>query len=467
MDIPTPKVFISYSWSSAERVKELAERLIHDGIDILIDIADLKEGQDKYAFMEKCVTDETVTKVLMICDKSYADKANERKGGVGDETVIISAEVYGKVRQEKFIPVIFERDENGNEHCPAYLKSRIYIDLSEGENYEKNYESLLRNLHNKPAWSKPPLGKMPEYLNDEKVSLTTVRASIKQLQSYEGKNSDRIELIMRKFIDNFIVTLKEYAPVYDKDFGNNLLKQIDCVKPLRDLYLEFLESITYYPNTNEFITLFFECMYNATHDTTAKGTYNHCEFEFFDFIVWEIFICTTAILLHHERYEELNRILLHTYFLGNTSYLEIKEFTSFRAICNTIENDCKPKSKNPNLRTLAGNILVSREKSPLITKQKQSLANADLVLYQMSCMLKTKRMWFPSLWCYYQGIQQIWLKMKSKTYCKKILPLFGVSTIDEMKEIIVNSSFSGSNYAYADCMSIYDSIRLEEIAALN
>lgn len=63
-----------------------------------LDKWDLKEWQDKYAFMEKCVNDPDVCKVLIICDKSYTEKANNRLGGVGDETSIISPEIYGKTR---------------------------------------------------------------------------------------------------------------------------------------------------------------------------------------------------------------------------------------------------------------------------------------------------------------------------------------------------------------------------------
>ena len=56
----TPRVFISYSWTSTkfqQQVKELAERLVHDGVDVVLDIWDLKDGQDKFHFMEQCVTD--------------------------------------------------------------------------------------------------------------------------------------------------------------------------------------------------------------------------------------------------------------------------------------------------------------------------------------------------------------------------------------------------------------------------
>ena len=42
-----PKVFISYSWTTTQHqllVKEWADRLIADGIDVVLDIYDLKEG---------------------------------------------------------------------------------------------------------------------------------------------------------------------------------------------------------------------------------------------------------------------------------------------------------------------------------------------------------------------------------------------------------------------------------------
>ena len=61
--------------------------------------------------MEQCVTNHEIDRVLIICDKSYAEKADFRTGGVGDKIIIISPEVYGKVQQEKFIPVIVELDD--------------------------------------------------------------------------------------------------------------------------------------------------------------------------------------------------------------------------------------------------------------------------------------------------------------------------------------------------------------------
>lgn len=167
-----PQVFISYSWTSEtfqQQVKELAERLVHDGVQVKLDLWDLKEGYDKYAFMEQCVTNPEIDKVLIICDRGYAAKADKRQGGVGDETAIISAEVYGNAEQEKFVPVIMERDENGEPYMPAYLKSRMYKDLT-GENYSEGYKSLLRSIYGKPAERRPELGSRPAWLDEEEPS---------------------------------------------------------------------------------------------------------------------------------------------------------------------------------------------------------------------------------------------------------------------------------------------------------
>jgi hypothetical protein len=105
-----PKTFISYSWSSREHeawVLKLATELEESGVHVILDKWDLREGADKYAFMEQAVKDSTVRKVVVICDRIYAEKADGRRGGVGTETQIISKELYEQVnpldQKQKFV----------------------------------------------------------------------------------------------------------------------------------------------------------------------------------------------------------------------------------------------------------------------------------------------------------------------------------------------------------------------------
>lgn len=166
----TPKLFISYCWSSPEHeawVLNLAEELVGQGINVLLDKWDLREGHEANKFMERMVTDPTVTKVAMIFDKQYAEKANSRTGGVGTETQIISAEIFNQQNPDKFVGIIAETDENGKHYAPAYFTSRIFIDLHNTEEYSENFEQLVRWIYDKPLYVKPMLGNRPAFLDEE------------------------------------------------------------------------------------------------------------------------------------------------------------------------------------------------------------------------------------------------------------------------------------------------------------
>lgn len=108
------KLFVSYSWTDKTHedwVLTLATELREKGVDVILDKWDLKEGQDSVEFMESMVTNPDINKVLIICDKKYAEKADKRNGGVGTEAQIISPEIYNNASQEKFVVAVTECDE--------------------------------------------------------------------------------------------------------------------------------------------------------------------------------------------------------------------------------------------------------------------------------------------------------------------------------------------------------------------
>jgi len=85
-----------------------------------------KEGHDAHAFMEKMVTDENIKKVALICEETYVTKANGRSGGVGTETQIISAEIYSKQDQKKFVAIVKERTTRAKHIC-LYIIAPEYM----------------------------------------------------------------------------------------------------------------------------------------------------------------------------------------------------------------------------------------------------------------------------------------------------------------------------------------------------
>lgn len=359
------KVFISYAWSTEEherKVLELAERLMSDGISVTWDKWDLKEGQDKYAFMEQCVVDPEVKRVLLICDQVYAAKANQREGGVGDETMIISSEVYGKAEQEKFIPVVFEKDDNGEAHCPAYIKSRIYIDLSDPEIYDREYGKLLRNLYDRPVYQKPALGRKPEWLDDKNVNLYSLERKIRQLKSDDGGSKKKQGMLLRQFRDEFIEKLSQYE-IDGNATATQVVNKISELKPLRDIYMEYLSTIVSLEvSLQDVITDFLETCYNSILDTPSPGRYGHDHYLFF---IWELFIGTIATLLYNKEFETVYQLINHTYFLKRYGNLEENAyFYKFEPYLESIEK-IYPEEINQSPRNLSNmaDILLSQEKA--------------------------------------------------------------------------------------------------------
>lgn len=472
-----PKIFISYSWSSDKLVLDLAKRLVSHGVDVVLDKWELREGQDKYAFMERSVNDPEITKVLIICDKAYAQKANDRTGGVGDETVIISSEIYGNMRQEKFIPVIAERDEDGEPYVPAYIKTRIYINLSDPDTYEEEYEKLLRNIYEKPQYSKPRLGKKPEWLDEEKTDFFPLKDLIRQIR---GSNTDnKRKNCISRFKAAYIEALKVY---FEKGIEPERVYEIFLnTKPVRDIFLDFVETIAETePDYAEVLADCFEEMYNQlTYITTFEsnaGSASANDMDVFRNHLWELFICVTAFMRHMKDYKAINVILTYTYFLKASIFDESTEpnsYFAFRHHSRMIEDYYKPRTEMRTYFTLMGEVICNqREKLPIYTGE--AIAEADLFLYQVSKaydLAKSGRSyWFPTFYVYVKNKSMEWEKMKSRRYCEKMKVLFGVDSLDALKAAVGKCTFNEKMTYFGSCdtaPAILNCINVEDIGTLS
>jgi TIR domain len=155
----SPRVFISYSHDSADHktwVLNLALRLLENGVEAILDVWDLKPGADAVQFMRQSVTD--ADRVLMICTEKYTTKINTGQGGAGVEAMVVSGQLIKDLTTTKFIPLIRQK---GERILPDVMATRLYIDFSNDEDYDKSFELLLRELLNAPAIPKPSLGRNP------------------------------------------------------------------------------------------------------------------------------------------------------------------------------------------------------------------------------------------------------------------------------------------------------------------
>lgn len=251
-----PKVFISYAWTDeahSNRVLSLASRLVEDGVDIKIDKWDLKVGNDAHVFMESMVSDKEIRKVIIISNRIYAERANDRVGGAGVEAQIITPEIYKSSVQDKFALIAFELDEDGKPFVPTFYGSRIYINLAEGVGYEEEYEHLLRWVYEKPLHKRPKLGNPPDHiLSDDK---RIVRKKSTYSRALDAIKHERVIAAgtLRAFRDALSGELTERRLVSEgrDDFGEAVILSIEELRPLVDEIQSIATEMSRAPQSSE------------------------------------------------------------------------------------------------------------------------------------------------------------------------------------------------------------------------
>ncbi|WP_352284001.1 toll/interleukin-1 receptor domain-containing protein [Pseudoalteromonas sp. Q18-MNA-CIBAN-0097] len=178
MSVNVPRVFISYSHDTQAHKKwvlELAQRLRNAGVDAILDQFRVGLGDDLGGFMEKSVAESD--RIIMVCTDNYVTKANSGLGGVGYEKMIMTAEYMTNIDSNKVIPLI---RQNGTHDTPTFVQTRAHINFSREDEYELQFDNLLREIHQAPLFKEPPVGNNPfesvvekpaESVSDKKMEL--------------------------------------------------------------------------------------------------------------------------------------------------------------------------------------------------------------------------------------------------------------------------------------------------------
>lgn len=146
------RVFISYTHDSTEhknRVWELCERLLKDGLDCRIDQHEFSPPEGWPRWCRDQVKEARF--VLVVCTETYKRRyegTEEARKGLGAkwEGFIITQELYeAEGRNSKFIPLVFSAQDT--KYIPIELRAATRYVL-DGED---DYENLLRHLTDQPA----------------------------------------------------------------------------------------------------------------------------------------------------------------------------------------------------------------------------------------------------------------------------------------------------------------------------
>jgi hypothetical protein len=479
--VPTsPKVFISYSWSSLEHkllVKTWAEQLIADGIEVILDVYDLKEGHDKYAFMEKMVTDPSVTHVLVICDQQYSEKANGKKGGVGTESQIISPEVYNKVAQSKFIPIVCQFDAQGEPFLPVFFKSRIWIDFSTPEAANKNWEQLVRVIYGKPEHEKPKIGKPPLYVTNSTATPTTnIQAKFNILKQVVLQEKPNLRIYRQDFLDaciNYANGIKTREHLRDEVLGERVLEDARKLTSVRNHIIDWvlLESETKGKDFSAALFPFLERLIDVKARPAEITSWNKAWFEAQSVFVYETFLYIVASLIKTQSFEVLHEIFTTHYLLpltlrhGDNSF---DAFDIFYGHSDTLQAVLAPEGQR--LHSPAAEFIqkhADRKDIPL-----RSIIEAELLSLIMSFLSPNPVFWFPQTFFYasYGAGEDFpfFMRATQHKHFAKLAIVTGVTDVGKLKETIraAYEKFNSSGNGYRFHLNILEAMNLEKLDTL-
>ena len=440
----TPRVFISYSWSSPiheQWVLEFAERLSGDGIHVVLDKWDLREGQDKHVFMEQMVNNPSVKKVLVICDRAYQTKADSRSGGVGTETQLISKEVYDHTGQQKFIPIIRERDHKGAACVPTYMASRIHIDLSSDDFYEENYQKLIRNLYDKPLLKRPTLGVPPEFLDDGNQNLPNNSRKLSELKNALLNGRQSANGLITEFLGALRQSLEQFriSGGQTPGFDDQVLASIEQMAPLREDFTDFTKIVFSYQTDVdlEIFREFLESLIALGDRPPTITSYTEIDFDNYRVFIYELTLYFMAMLLHLKKYKEFG-------FFANSSYFyEAAHSGDLRANSIGILNrfaGSLDRMRNVRLNLNRVSVTADLIKSHAVRRDITfaAIQQADLILHYITELRETNFNWFPrtSVFATTSSVPDLLARMASRQQFERLKPLFKVETDAELKHKI-------------------------------
>ncbi|MEP1443595.1 MAG: SEFIR domain-containing protein [Hyphomicrobiales bacterium] len=444
-----PKVFVSYSWTSDDHKKwvlNLSAELREAGIDVILDAWDLNEGDEANAFMEQMVSDPDVEKVIIVCDRVYAEKSDQRKGGAGTEAQIISSEIFKKQKQNKFVVVSTELDEQEEPVRPAYYTSRIFIPFINENYYSENFDQLLRWVYGQPQNKKPSIGKKPSYLETEEQKIILAidslhRRAIEAIR--DGKQNAKGHL--DDYFENFHSELEKFRWEEDVDYlGDEVMENLENFLPYRNQYLSIVSAIARYSNELEYVDCvhsFLEAITGYFYPKKDMGRFNSLQFDNFKFFGCEMFLLGIAAFLKANRFDLVIELLSRGYVNKDPYYSAhepLKDYTLFNNPIQFFEH------RNAQLKlrriSLEADLVKSRCSGSSITHN--DIMQADFIIYLRSQTGKNNGYWWPLSLIYATDVSgtnkpfEVFARSESKKYFAKILPLLGLASKIEFDRLV-------------------------------
>lgn len=241
-----PVIYISYSWTDEphkERVLELATFLRESGVDVRLDRWHLKDGMEANAFMENMVAGKGADKVLIVCDREYAKKADERDGGVGTEAQIITSKIFGQRTENNYLLLVAEFDAEGKPYLPTFYTSRIWRNFSSTADRAELYSAVLRWCFGQQEIVPPEIGKVPNFITNSSANVN-LGGPLLIAEAELGKTSEKVRAYFSDVLEYIIGQVRGIGYKFNSEpHDDEFMDSLSDLRALRHSLIKIIDRL--------------------------------------------------------------------------------------------------------------------------------------------------------------------------------------------------------------------------------
>jgi SEFIR domain len=225
------ELFITYSWDNEEHIEKVVSFTNHlrdEGFDAEMDKLHTQNetATDFYKMMHQAMTN--YEKVIVVLSKGYKEKAENFKGGVGNEYNLILKDI--ETQNNKYILVSFE--PINDEITPLNFKGRHIFDLSNKKNLNELYAKLqnVKTIEFSEVGTKKPIIEktvIPKFaIQEQNLEVGNLNCSVDNSSQF-AQLFTKIEFDLNlEIVNNSKETFSDYSieafyPVNSTNFDTN------------------------------------------------------------------------------------------------------------------------------------------------------------------------------------------------------------------------------------------------------
>lgn len=410
-------------------------------MDVVLDKWDLKPGHDSIAFMESMVTDPTVTKVILVCDRTYVAKADAREGGVGTESQIISPEIYRSGSQDKFAAVMTDSDEAGRPYVPTYYKGRIYFDFRTGDRFEDSYEQLLRWLVDRPQHVKPKLGSVPEAILSAAPAATATQSRSRRAEEAIRQGAASASAYVREYGDALLPELQALSPAIasGEAADEKVLAAVAAMRPYARQLVEIAGVVARYGEDGrvwDVLLSQIERLGRLMWRQPDLMSWHPHQFDAYRIVARDVFVSTLAVALDEERFDLATAAIERSWLMRPTDGANRPSTSDFSAFDHHVESlEHRKQRLKLNRISLHADVVHDAHAAGAVPGF-ESVLQAEFVIFLRSLSQSTQGRWYPFPLVYASdrfAPFPIFARAESEAFFARLAPVLGVPDLAEFR----------------------------------